>query len=197
MPDVGYKGGHRYHSFRCAGRGCKQRICRYLDKNDAKSTSNLRKHAKSCWGTEAVEIAGTVKTAAEARECCEALATKWINHSCVRTNKERIRHLFTSPTHENRVQVCPSCCCICLSETDDNRAEIVRWVCENTRPFSIVSDPGFHTLMKTGRPEYYIPSPSTVSRDVRLVFLRTQNRIGKMLNVSERVTGIGGHLSAE
>lgn len=68
VPDVGYEGGRRFHSFRCAARGCKQRIRRYLDKNDAKSTSNLRKHAKSCWGAEAVEVAGTVKTAAEARE---------------------------------------------------------------------------------------------------------------------------------
>jgi hypothetical protein len=51
--------------------------------------------------------------------------------------------------------------------------------------------------MKTGRPEYYIPSPSTVSRDVRLVFLRTRERIAKMLNVSERVAGIGGHLPAD
>lgn len=35
--------------------------------------------------------------------------------------------------------------------------------------------------MKTGRPEYYIPSPSTVSRDVKLVFARTRQRIAKML----------------
>jgi hypothetical protein len=63
----------------------------------------------------------------------------------------------------------------------------VRWVCENARPFNIVSDRSFHSLMKTGRPEYYIPSPSTVSRDVRQVFLRTRNRISKMLNVSDRI----------
>jgi Hermes transposase DNA-binding domain len=41
------------------------------------------------------------------------------------------------------------------------RAEIVRWVAESTRPFSIVSDHGFQSLMKTGRPGYNIPSPST------------------------------------
>jgi hypothetical protein len=57
-------------------------------------------------------------------------------------------------------------------------------VCENARPFNIVSDRGFNSLMKTGRPEHYIPSPSTVSRDVRQVFVRTRNRISKMLNVS-------------
>jgi hypothetical protein len=60
----------------------------------------------------------------------------------------------------------------------------VRWVCEDVRPFNIVRDRGFNNLMKTGRPEYYIPSPSTVSRDVRQVFMRTRHRISKMLNVS-------------
>ncbi|KIM51314.1 hypothetical protein SCLCIDRAFT_143510, partial [Scleroderma citrinum Foug A] len=40
---------------------------------------------------------------------------------------------------------------------------------------------GFKSLMKTGRPEYYLPSRSTVSRDVRLVFACTRNRIAKML----------------
>lgn len=68
VPEIGYEEDRRYHSFRCAARGCKQRIRRYLDKKDGKSTGNLRKHAKSCWGAEAVEAAGTVKTAAEARE---------------------------------------------------------------------------------------------------------------------------------
>jgi hypothetical protein len=68
--------------------------------------------------------------------------------------------------------------------TDIFRAEIVRWVSESVRPFSIVEDRGFLMLMKTGRPEFYIPSASTVSRDVRLVFARARQRIGKMLQVS-------------
>ena len=51
------------------------------------------------------------------------------------------------------------------------------------RPFSIVKDQGFKTLMKTGRPEYYIPSRITVARDVKHVFNKTRERIGKMLKV--------------
>jgi hypothetical protein len=35
--------------------------------------------------------------------------------------------------------------------------------------------------MKTGRPDHYIPSPSTVSRDVKTVFARTRKRMAKML----------------
>jgi hypothetical protein len=68
-----------------------------------------------------------------------------------------------------------ACCC---------RSEIVRWVSESLRPFNIVKDQGFQSLMKTGRPEYYLQSPSTVSRDVRLVFVRTCQRVAKLLQVS-------------
>ena len=51
------------------------------------------------------------------------------------------------------------------------------------RSFSIVEDQGFKILMKTGRPEYYIPSRVTVARDVKHVFQKTRKRIGKMLKV--------------
>jgi hypothetical protein len=64
------------------------------------------------------------------------------------------------------------------------RAEIVRWVAESNQPFSVVSDRGFQNLMKTGRPGMYIPSPTTVSRDVQLVFENARTRIAKILQVS-------------
>lgn len=66
----------------------------------------------------------------------------------------------------------------------ESKAEIVRWVSESMRPFDIVEDRGFLCLMKTGRPEYYIPSRSTVSRDVKQVFANVRKRIAKMLRVS-------------
>lgn len=65
------------------------------------------------------------------------------------------------------------------------RAEIVRWVAESKRPFKIVTDRGFRSLMKTGRPEYSLPSPETVSRDVKKVFVRVRKRIAKMLQVCD------------
>lgn len=67
---------------------------------------------------------------------------------------------------------------------DLDSAEIVRWVAENKRPFAIVKDRAFQSLMKTGRPEYKLPSPSTVSRDVKAVFANCRARIAKMLQVS-------------
>ena len=38
--------------------------------------------------------------------------------------------------------------------------------------------------MKIGRPEYHIPSPETVSRDVQNVFVNVHKHIAKMLQVS-------------
>ncbi len=67
-----------------------------------------------------------------------------------------------------------------------NRIEIVKWVAESQRPFSIVEDDGFKNLMKTGRPEYYIPSRYTVARDVKEVFKKTRKWLAKMLQVGQR-----------
>jgi hypothetical protein len=64
-----------------------------------------------------------------------------------------------------------------------DRTELVRWVSESNRPFNIVEDRAFQCLMRTGRPGYYLPSPSTISRDVRQVFARTRTRISKILQV--------------
>ncbi|RDX39469.1 hypothetical protein OH76DRAFT_1491119 [Lentinus brumalis] len=50
--------GRRYHNFKCAAKACKGKkheVRRYLDTADAKSTSNLRKHTKKCWGEAAIE----------------------------------------------------------------------------------------------------------------------------------------------
>lgn len=50
-------------------------------------------------------------------------------------------------------------------------AEIICWVTKSKQPIQIVNNLGFQSLMKTGQPRYHIPSPMTVSRDVKQVFL--------------------------
>ena len=45
-PHVIERDGHRAHEFKCAARGCKATVRRYLDKKDARSTGNTRKHVK-------------------------------------------------------------------------------------------------------------------------------------------------------
>jgi hypothetical protein len=42
--------------------------------------------------------------------------------------------------------------------------------------------------MKTGRPEYYIPSVPTVTRDVKQVFVKVRGRVAKMLQVRNQVS---------
>jgi hypothetical protein len=61
-------------------------------------------------------------------------------------------------------------------------------VSESLHQFTIVEDWGFKSLMKTGRPEYYIPSKSTVSHDVRLVFANVRKHMAKMMQVSRYYT---------
>src|SRR5260370_18862207 len=65
----------------------------------------------------------------------------------------------------------------------ETRAEIVRWVAESLQPFAIVKDRGFRSLMKTGQPDYYIPSPSTIACDVKAVFAHVHNWISKILRL--------------
>jgi len=54
-PSIEYIKGHRVYVFECSTKHCRGKgngrlVHRYLDTSDAKSTSNLRKHAKICWG---------------------------------------------------------------------------------------------------------------------------------------------------
>ena len=67
--------------------------------------------------------------------------------------------------------------CVC-------RAEIVCWVAENLQSYQTVSNRQVQSLMKTGWPGYYLPHPSTVSRDVKIMFANTWNQIAKIHQVS-------------
>lgn len=74
VPDIGYVDDRRIHIFKCGALHCKgrgkygQHVRRYLDTGDAKSTSNLRRHAKMCWGLEAVDAASKTKDVYAARD---------------------------------------------------------------------------------------------------------------------------------
>jgi len=77
-PDIVYINDRRVHVFECAATHCKGKgngrmVRRYLDTGDAKSTSNLRKHAKICWGEEAVTAADNTGTVQAAREALKKM----------------------------------------------------------------------------------------------------------------------------
>jgi hypothetical protein len=69
--------------FKCLAKPCKGKgrnprcVNRFLDKKDAKSTGNLQKHARLCWGDETKDILAA----------CEAVkkkpAERWIVNGCV------------------------------------------------------------------------------------------------------------------
>jgi hypothetical protein len=70
-PRVEYLDGRRVHIFECAAAKCRGKngrdVRRFLDTGDAKSTSGLRRHAKKCWGDDAVEAADDTKDLENAR----------------------------------------------------------------------------------------------------------------------------------
>ena len=47
---------------------CKYKCRRYLDKGDANSTGNLRKHVKTCWGGDVLKAAVDVDNVDVVRE---------------------------------------------------------------------------------------------------------------------------------
>jgi hypothetical protein len=72
VPRIECIDGRRVHFFVCAASHCKGRngrdVRRFLDTGDAKSTSGLRRHARMCWGDEAVDAADNTKDLEGARE---------------------------------------------------------------------------------------------------------------------------------
>ncbi|KIK71781.1 hypothetical protein PAXRUDRAFT_181890 [Paxillus rubicundulus Ve08.2h10] len=59
--------GRCVHEFACSVCGCKVKVHQYLDTKDARSTGNMRKHVKLCWGTEVLDAADNAKDASEVR----------------------------------------------------------------------------------------------------------------------------------
>ncbi|KAG2104740.1 uncharacterized protein F5147DRAFT_561732, partial [Suillus discolor] len=155
----------RAHEFKCQARGCKVKVRWFLDKGDARSTGNMWKHVCLCWGDEVLKAADSAKDADKVR--LKIVGSILQNGSITASFEHKGKGKITY-SHRQHTRA-------------ETRAEVVRWVSESLRPFDIVKDRAFQSLMKTGRPEYYIPSLSTVSHDVRLVFARTQKWVAKML----------------
>lgn len=172
-PMIEYKKGHRSHVFKCAKKDCKAKegVRRYLDTKDSTSTSNLIRHVERCWGTKALKMAMEIGSAEDARD---QVFEKILRDVPLTVHFERKKGGQVSYMHRNFTKI-------------ETRTKIVRWVCESARPFKIVKDRGFLTLMKTGRPAYYVPSPSTVSRDAKTVFARTRNRVAKLLQARDQL----------
>ncbi|KAG2040592.1 hypothetical protein BDR03DRAFT_857502 [Suillus americanus] len=157
--------GRLAHEFMCLGKSCKATVRRYLNKKDARSTGNMRKHVRACWGKDILVAADNAKDANEARV---KIVGGFLRNGSITALFEPKGKGQVTYSHRQHTRA-------------ETRAEIVKWVAESLCPFEIVKDQGFQSLMKTGRPEYYLPLPNTISRDVRVVFVRTHERIAKMI----------------
>ena len=187
--------GRRCHEFICSapvckGNGSERRVVRrFLDTGDKGSTSNMRKHAKHCWGDDIIKKADEAREELTIDSIREGLAEakKGQDGSIVaffdRKGKGKVKYMLRQHTYEEARSVLETIQAVILI-TNWYRVEYVRWCAESMRSFRIVDDAGFHHLMKTGRPHIRIPSYRTVARDVHVVFKRVKQRIGKMLQVS-------------
>ena len=74
MPAIDHIDGHHVHIFSCSAKVCQGKgrhgwqVQHFLNTADATLTSNLRWHAKTCWGDETVAAAVRVKDVYSA--CC-------------------------------------------------------------------------------------------------------------------------------
>jgi len=78
VPSIQYIRNRKAHVFECAASQCLCRtrfVRRFLDTADAKSTSNLRRHAKVCWSDKAVEAADGTRDIKAARTALQSLRT--------------------------------------------------------------------------------------------------------------------------
>ncbi|KAN0085982.1 hypothetical protein V8E55_007116, partial [Tylopilus felleus] len=145
MPRIVEIEGRRTHEFKCMACGCKATIRRFLDTKDARSTGNMRKHVRVCWGQEILDAADKAKDVSDVHG---KIISTYLRNGSITTAFERKGKGKVTYSHRQHTQ-------------------------HETR--------GFQSLMKTGRPEYYIPSHQTVSRDVRLVFAHTRKHVAKIL----------------
>lgn len=102
-PSIEYINGRRVHVFECTAPNCKgkangRKVRRYLDTSDAKSTSNLRKHAKICWGEEPVAAADATKDVHAAREALGKYKDSSITAAFQRVAKSKVTYSYRQHT---------------------------------------------------------------------------------------------------
>ncbi|KAG2028980.1 hypothetical protein BDR03DRAFT_805145, partial [Suillus americanus] len=110
--------GRLAHEFKCLGKSCKATMRRYLNKKDARSTGNMRKHVRACWGEDILVAADNTK---DANEACVKIVGGFLRNGSITTSFERKGK--GQVTYSHRQHTCAK-----------TRAEIVKWVAESLRP---------------------------------------------------------------
>ena len=158
---VQYHDGRLCHFFQCTACSCKSSvggIQRYQDSKDKASTANLKAHAIKCFGEEAVKIVTSAKDV-------EVRTTQLI---------------FVAFAHQGQVPRNPS---LHPHTNLQACAHIVKWVTENNWPINIINDQSLRELLTAGQPHLSLPGQSTIMRDIKVSYLKCQERITKLLLV--------------
>ncbi|KAF8130495.1 hypothetical protein K438DRAFT_1643689 [Mycena galopus ATCC 62051] len=149
--NIGFKGVHRYQT-KLDGQPA----------SDRSSTSNLKKHAETCWGKDVVKARLAGASASNSPRDGNIFA------SFARTGQRPVKVSHRAHTEP------------------EFRAHIVRWLAEANRPFRIMEDRELRELLLAGRPEHNIPSRRTIGRDLNAAFDRCSQRI---INLLENYNG--------
>jgi hypothetical protein len=111
-PSIEYIKGRRMHIFECTapnykGKANGRKVHQYLNTTDAKLTSNLRKHAKICWGEEVVAAADATKDVQAAREALGKYKDSSITAAFKRVAKNQVTYSYRQhTTAETRYVIC-------------------------------------------------------------------------------------------
>ncbi|KAF9064680.1 hypothetical protein BDP27DRAFT_1155391, partial [Rhodocollybia butyracea] len=170
-PDIEFDddGTAQYIIFSCSA--CCTHVKQGLKSSDKALTGALIRHAKSCWGEEAVNAAQQSKSLENARAAIKRIGKKSQSKlaAALRTMKGWAESFSTQPPTKKEIRVVTA-----------------RWVSESACPFNIVKDRCYHWLQREGRPERYIPSRETVSRDVKKLYTCTKEKLAKELQAQDK-----------
>ena len=64
---------------------------------------------------------------------------------------------------------------------------VVKWVTENNCPVNIINDRELRKMLTVGRSRIELPSPTTISRDIKACFCVSHDHITKLLRVRSHI----------
>ncbi|OCH87573.1 hypothetical protein OBBRIDRAFT_735885, partial [Obba rivulosa] len=162
-PTIKYCAGRHCHIFHCLkGTTCMnpKGVNQFLDKADASLTSNLCKHIVKCFGQATLKTIESIKSAVDVHPHIKSYI--WDGT------------IMTIFTYKGKGKIIYSTCPHTKAET--------RYVLSSCRlmsmqPFKIVEYCGLNCLIKTERPEYWLPSCQTLMCHVNVVYKHIKVRI--------------------
>ena len=192
-PIIEYVDGRHAHSFVCAAthfRSTSRHVRRFLNTKDAKSTSNLRRHALKCWGEDNLNAARS-RLADEVREATKGAtasgsitaAFEWkgkrkVSYSHRQHTRTKTKYVYKLTWGNLKVSS--------MKEIKQSRDRPLG--CRELSTVKHCQGPWIPKFDENWTPAYWIPSPATVARDIKLAFAKTRNRIAKILKVRQLCT---------